>query len=478
MAELRIIDPEKKFKEDIKENKTFVITTKYDYFVNMTSPDLRRKNTIYSRRYGIVPGDDKDVLDYMYTCKCEGFRGQIKLGMTCPDCNTKVEKREYPLNTFGYMILPFKAPTILGMQLIADIMSGNNFNSLINSGAKFRDLYTDLDNIINDYGKSNKAEKIKFIKEYKELLFSTHVPVISAKLRPIAISVIGKSEEEPDLVSRINKRDKEMEKNKKGGTKKAHKVEISSFNVQFTQLSMAIENYNECIRDNVTDFANNEKKHIYSILNNIYNDSIQEGFGSKKRIARDGICSIRFPYTSVAVLAPLPDYNEMDSCTIPFGTFRAVFQEEIKYLLINVFGIDKINVNRIININRILTPREKEMVVKCFDLIENKYIYINRQPTIDWGSILVLKIREIRDELVLRVHALTLKELRGDFDGDAPHMVGLDKSIRKEFHDKFSPKAHVLMWDKSFNNNFGLINDYQALFFISMDDNHNPEVNG
>lgn len=475
MSTIKIINNEDKYKKELGEGNSFPIATDYDYLDGLSSKEIRKKNTIYSYKYGIDPGDDPTILSKLYTCSCGALEDQIKVGLTCPNCHTVVKKNEFPIDRFGYIKLPFMAPTILGLQFIKDIMTANQFEEMVKGNTIVKDIYEDIDFILKSYCKPSKVKTAKFIAENKDLLFSEYVPVISAKLRPFKSTDIGK-DLEGAVIRKTSKekmeRDANAAKVSKSGSRRATNIHVGSFNIEFTQLSMAVNSYNTAYENEIWIHCQLEKFHIYRILDGIYKDTIFEAFGSKKKISRDGVFAVRFPYTSVAVLAPLPEYHEMDSCTIPFQTFRAAFQEEIKDILQTVFGKSIIEANRLVNLNRLLNKKDKEIIRKCFDMIPDKYIYINRQPTIDWESIMVLKIREIRDELVLRVHTLTLSGLRADFDGDAPHMVGLNKKVRVTFHRLFSPKAHILRWNRKFNTMFGLKNDIQALAYMALDDGY------
>lgn len=464
------------FEEQIKTGETFLIDTSFDYTDRLNDPDIRRLNTIYSYKYGIEPGFDKELLEYVYTCNCQKLRGQTNVGLRCSFCGSQVIKNEFPVDKFGYIELPFIAPTSHCTHLLSCVMSKGNFEDLLAGKTVFKDIYEDLDDILLAYGKKEKMDDIEFIKNNKDKLFATMVPVISAKLRPFNVSTVGKTDNGLNgMRDRDNKRNETVKRQIKATTKKAFNVVVEKYNTPFTQLSMAVNSYNHAIDHKIYRHCDLVKFHIYRLIHLIYTETINMAFGSKQTIARNGICAVRFPYTSVAVLAPLPEYSEMDSCTIPFETFRAAFQEEIKEYLLEECGVNLLQVNRMTNLNRTISAEEKKLILSAFDFIKDRYIYINRQPTIDWGSIMVLNVKEVRDELVYRIHPLTLTEQRADFDGDAPFMVGLHKDIRADFHKAFSPNANIIKWNLDFNTKFGMINDYQVFAFIAFDDGYGDD---
>lgn len=469
MSRARLRNEDEIFRRDIKTDNTFMIDTTFNYTEKLQDADIRRYNTIFSAKYGIEPGFDKELLDYAYACECKKTKGQDKVGLKCSLCGKVVKKIEFPVDKFGYMELPFIAPTTYCMHLLSEVMSKNDFESLLNGKTVFRNIYKDIDDILNAFGKKDKQVIIQFIRDNKNILFAKHVPIISAKLRQFSVTTVGKTEFD-GWRDKKSKQAEQIKRQMKATTKKAYNIVAGEYNTPFTQLSMAINSYNEAYKNEIYKHCELIRFHIYRLIYSIYLETINMAFGSKAKIARDGVFAVRFPYTSIAVLAPLPEYSEMDSCSIPFETFRAAFQEEIKDILLNIFKLPLIKVHRMINLNRTLTAKEKRFIEECFDYIPDKVVYINRQPTIAWESILVLKVREIRDELVLRVHPLTLKGLRADFDGDSPFIVGLHVGIRKEFHKLFSPNANILQWNLKFNSMFGMINDYQAFVYEALDD--------
>lgn len=474
MVRAIIKDNMKDFFSEIRSKDGFLIDTTYPYMTESALTDMkaiRKRNTIYSAEYGIEPDFDKELLDQLYTCNCRSMRGQSNVGLHCSLCDSDVVKNEFPIDKFGYMYTTFKVPTTHCLQILSNIMSSGDFNNLLSGVTPYKDLYSDIENIVATYCKKDRKEKGNLIIENKETFFTNYFPVISTKLRPFEITVVGKSKE--DDVREYLKKDKQQSdevKASKANTKQGYNIQASSYNTAFTQLSVAIDSYNKAYEEHIYAYCHDLKFHIYRLINEIRIATIYIGFGSKEKIARKGISAVRFPYTSVAVLAPYPWTSELDSCSIPFESYRATFQQDIIKILKNVFKMNNREIARLTNTNSILNDSDEKLILSTFKYIEHPYIYINRQPTIDWGSILVLTIKEIRMEKVLRIHPLTLAEQRADFDGDAPFMVGLPANVREMFHKILCPKAHMMMWDKSFNNRYALPNDYQVLCTIAFDD--------
>lgn len=464
MSRLKIRDNEKRFAEDIKKDEAFQITTDYNYRDDIDNSDIRRKNTIFSYKYGVDAGDDKELLNMLYTCDCTMLKGQNNEGVFCMNCDSVVKKKPTPVTKFGYIEMPFKCPTLLGISFIEECIGTAKFDLVVSGKVKvIKDLYDDLELLFDLYGKPDKVSKMSFVLRNRNVLFSRYIHVISAKLRFFNKIHIGKT------AGLKKDKDDEENRNKKERTKSVSKIEAHSMNVEFVQLSTAVNNYNEAMSCGLGVHSHTEKFHIYRIIKNLYNVMIDEGFGSKKKISRDAVYAIRFPYTSIAVLTPLPDYAEMDTCTIPVDTYRACFQEDIKKILAEIYNKNPIEINKLCNLNKPMSRKDRELIKDTFKYIEHKYIYINRQPTIDWGSIGVLRVVEIREELVLRLNINRFDEFRADCDGDALMIVGITSpELRLAFYNALSPRSMIMNFDRTFNTKMGLKADKQALFFIAM----------
>ena len=123
-------------------------------------------------------------------------------------------------------------------------------------------------------------------------------------------------------------------------------------------------------------------------------------------------------------------------------------------------------INKVCSVQYSLDDNEKTLMKLIFNSLKDRYIYINRQPTLGKGSILILEIKEIRDEHVLRLHPNLLTWLNGDHDGDALVILGLAKSIRAKLHQFMSPNAYSIMYDLTPDPQLALKNDYQIMLTI------------
>jgi len=155
-------DNTKDFFSEIRSKKGFLIDTTYPYMTESALTDMkaiRKRNTIYSAEYGIEPDFDKELLDLLYTCNCRSMRGQSNVGLHCSLCDSDVVKNEFPIDKFGYMHTTFKVPTTHCLQILSNIMSSSDFNNLLSGATPYKDLYSDIENIVATYCKKDRKEK-------------------------------------------------------------------------------------------------------------------------------------------------------------------------------------------------------------------------------------------------------------------------------------------------------------------------------
>lgn len=93
-------------------------------------------------------------------------------------------------------------------------------------------------------------------------------------------------------------------------------------------------------------------------------------------------------------------------------------------------------------------------------------IIINRNPTINYGSLLCVKIKSIKnqysEDYTMSLPLQILPVLNADFDGDILNIVSLKtKTLEKAYNKIFNPKFNMYISrnDGLFNNDFNLYKD-------------------
>jgi hypothetical protein len=93
-------------------------------------------------------------------------------------------------------------------------------------------------------------------------------------------------------------------------------------------------------------------------------------------------------------------------------------------------------------------------------------IMINRNPTINYGSMLLMKIvdipREYKDNYTMSLPIQILRVLNADFDGDILNIISLKtKKLSKSYDRTFNPRKNMYVSrnDGMFNDDFNLLKD-------------------
>ena len=91
-------------------------------------------------------------------------------------------------------------------------------------------------------------------------------------------------------------------------------------------------------------------------------------------------------------------------------------------------------------------------------------LVLNRNPTIELGSMLLVKITKIKedyDDLTLNISNLILPLLAGDYDGDVLTTISLKDNSFKKWFNPFDPRNLLISNDTGlFNKKFSFNQDY------------------
>lgn len=94
------------------------------------------------------------------------------------------------------------------------------------------------------------------------------------------------------------------------------------------------------------------------------------------------------------------------------------------------------------------------------------HVIINRNPTINYGSLLLMKIvsikPEYRDDYTMSLPTLILRFPNADFDGDIFNIISLKtKKLIKAYDKAFNPRKNLAVsrTDGLFNPDFNLLKD-------------------
>lgn len=445
MAKLELENLDDEVKRLLSENKTFLIKTSLNYKEILPADECVMQDSLFSWKFGILPNHPEHIRERAYSCECGESYGILKDGEECPHCLSIVVKKEFKTDQMAYIPIPERLLTPEACLFLSKMMSKDMMNRLVTDKLPFNDLYTEYEDILRYCVKKKDQitqNKLQFALENKEYFFSRYIPVISFKMRFMNIS------------------------DNMGITK----IDTHEVNTPYVQLA-SIANLWKMSTEEYSPLRTRKLKYdALQLIHKLHEILIHAYAAGKGKAIRSDVYATRMPYTSISVLTPLTHYYQQDSCTIGIDTFRSLFKNDIKKILLDKYTDDLFYVNRILRIDTNLSDDDKALLKRVFKDMGDTYIYINRQPTIAWGSILVIRVREIRDELVLRLHPNLFARLRADCDGDIIIMVFLAEEIREAFRRKLGTTYHHINYNCKFNREDILKNDIQILSSLILHD--------
>ena len=295
---------------------------------------------------------------------------------------------------FGYLkkVIP-KLPRLIKRELNVD-MEGNtieNDSEVDNVGLiKFKENFFDY---IDEYGDTSLPEW-KLINDNYDKLFINKFPILPSKLRPgILVKNVITS-------SKVNK--------------------LYNFAIQYSNelkgSDMEIEG-----ELNINNLIYNLQMYVNSIIKTIIDISIKK----KKGWLRSHLMGSRINNSARNVLGPLvlDDGLTLEDIAVPYKTYLELYKKQLINLLVKTKGINYVKANYIwVKSTLSFNP---EMYKYMLELNKKskygQYILINRNPTINIGSILRLKIKIIKDDYddnTLQISNNILSSCNADFDGD------------------------------------------------------------
>ena len=344
---------------------------------------------------------------------------------------------------FGYLkkVIP-KLPRLIKRELNVD-MEGNtieNDSEVDNVGLiKFRENFFDY---VDEYGDTSLPEW-QLINDNYDKLFINKFPILPSKLRPgILVKNVITS-------SKVNK--------------------LYNFAIQYSNelkgSDMEIEG-----ELNINNLIYNLQMYVNSIIKTIIDISIKK----KKGWLRSHLMGSRINNSARNVLGPLvlDDGLTLEDIAVPYKTYLELYKKQLINLLVKTKGINYVKANYIwVKSTLKFNP---EMYKYMLELNKKskygQYILINRNPTINIGSILRLKIKIIKDDYddnTLQISNNILSSCNADFDGDVLNMIPLFNKHLIEAFECFAPyKLMINANDGKFNSDFSLEKEQKIGLFV------------
>lgn len=423
---------------------------------------------------------DIDINEEIFSCDCGNMKGKFYDGCECPKCHTKVVLRDRSIdrmgwidisgNTYddkgnvisegkGYKIIKYIEYTFLdklfGNQVMSKIWDTPNIidengdideeeiNRIRNETPQskyfyigVKEFYDKYDEVIKYYYDlfdiENKPEKLVLYDaiRFRENVFTDKIPVISSMLRPA-------------------KRD--------GDTLKLDEINNNYLNL--VKLAESVNNMEIDIPLLTNIRLTTLQGEYFNLVSYIIN--ILSG---KKGLIRNNLSGTRINFSARNIITPAFVGRKVDEIVLPYQTFLELY----KYEIINILKkIKKCSYREALNMQenaKLKFNQEIYDIMKKMIKDEELGVLLNRNPTINYGSILYLRICDIKkdiEDFTMSINNIYTEALAADYDGDVLNLISIkDKRIREKFKEIFSPKSMIISAKNGhFNKSFSLKKD-------------------
>jgi DNA-directed RNA polymerase beta' subunit len=436
---------------------------------------------IYSDQIGSLIEDTADVSEYSCSPTCRHLVGRIWEGTECPVCH-QIVKNNFTvsfdkngwINIGTHKVIQpaafAKVRDLIGDKNLDDIINFNDNldlqgniiigNSEINkkhpySKIGMTEFYKKFDEIVLFYGKQkHKMEDAEFLLQFKNRIWTSKINVLAQALRPAFIN----SSEKTFRFDSIN-----------------------------TIYSTIINNASLIAKAEITDQYMNINKYLYTIQMELFTlyGAILQKLDGKKKLPRRKIQGTKVSWSSRMVITANTGENYgIDHIVISYKAFLELYIYEIMNCFKRgVAGVDYF-------VNRTLYEIAEWLEVEKYSnrvhpaiykvmkwLIDNNedglYCLVNRPPTMDIGSLQMLRVVDVLPnacEYHMEVPLTSLVAWNADFDGDTLSLYSIkEKNIVEAFNKGFNPRSLIVNKVSSYkvyNSAFGLPKDL-AMFLYS-----------
>ena len=158
-------------------------------------------------------------------------------------------------------------------------------------------------------------------------------------------------------------------------------------------------------------------------------DHVMKVLSGKGGYLRSSLLGLRVNFSARAVIIPLPPGHEQDEVHIPYLAFLELYRFQLTNLLARTRGIGIREANELWH--RAQTRPDRTVLAAMREMISRAgglFCLLNRNPTINFGSILRMRITGVLVDpgnLCFRLPNMVLRSISGDFDGDVVSLLPL-----------------------------------------------------
>ena len=439
-----------------------------------------QENGLYSSKIGSIFDDNTNLSEYSCSPTCNYLSGRIWEGHQCPICG------EYVKNNYDIIfdhngtidigeyrcITPAafsKINDLIGKSTLDDIINFENNidlqgNLIIGDGSSSKknpyshigmiEFYRRFEEILTYYGRIKKKPRdAEYLIRMKNRIWSSKLNVLSQELRPAFIN----SAEKTMRYDRLN-----------------------------SIYAIIISNATLIAKARITAQYMNINKYLYTIQTQLFELYLYvvSKLDGKYKLPRRNIQGTKMSWSSRLVIrANIGEDYGLDQIVISYKAFLELYKYEIMNCMKRGIACNPdfrdwtlYEIAEWIDVQRYSNKLNPELysVMKWLiaNVKEGLWCIVNRPPTMDLGSIQVLRVADVIDnarENSMKVPLTSLVAWNGDFDGDTLSIYSIkEASIAKAFNDAFNPRhliTNKVSGYKIYNDAFGLPKDLFMFLF-------------
>ncbi len=378
---------------------------------------------VFSERvFGRMPSSGRE-----YACDCGHTEGRFYEGTRCPKCDTAVTCRDTVFSKRGWVDLgEYKIVSPLFFQYFAKVVGPTQLGKILHQRRILTVdgiARTDGDNgpfdgigmtafcerwpeILDHFEGKKKsdprvAEYARTIRENPELATTSKIPVFSHILRPALVV------DKQMIFDEVNN---------------LYNLLISNSNVlhDYTPEEATESNVNAVLW-RIQERANEIFEHVLHVLS------------GKGGYLRGDLLGVRINFSARCVITPLGPGREQDEVEVPYLAFLELYRFQLTNLLARMNGVSLARANDMWHVaqtkfDRSVYAAMRELIKRGSEDGRGLPALINRNPSIAYGSILSVRIVEVKKDLkdyTMSIHNNVLKLMGADYDGDVLSLIPL-----------------------------------------------------
>lgn len=470
-TKLERIDLDEERYSDMSKGKGFIIKDPPPL-----NKALSRIDSIYSERF-MKTIQDPDSFSDRYSCECGATQGRDYKDMICPECHTKVRFVGDDFEIFGYITIKedyhiihpnmyktlakYFGPSTFEAMIEPEIdldEDGNPVNKMTDyvykkqqkrkyskrpskidetyAGIGMMEFYNKFDEILEYFHTKLKGKKENYyddIKANRNIIFIHSIPVYSTGLRPFKVE----------------------------GDKFTFEGTNALFNIM-AKLAWSINN------DSISIYRN--KKYRDTLLFQLQDRymtlyaEIEKILANKKGMIQN-LIGRRCSFTSRSIIVPDPKLRS-DEIKLSYHTLLELLQQTIINILVKTYNIGYAEAYmKFFHAQLVPDKRIRDIIWNLIKVSNGIPVLVNRNPTINYGSIMALRcigISEGPDNYTMCMPLRILAPFAADFDGDCLTIMHVpNREFWETALECFNPRNAMIVShnDGRFNKQLNVFKD-------------------